>query len=64
MVHSCLVAAERLEDDGLGVSVLDLRWLSPLDVDSIVSAVKATNRVLVVHEANRTGGFGGESSHA
>ena len=60
MVDSCLVAAERLEAEGLRVSVLDLRWLSPLDVDSIASAVKATNRVLVAHEANRTGGFGGE----
>ncbi|MDO8278246.1 MAG: transketolase C-terminal domain-containing protein, partial [Burkholderiaceae bacterium] len=42
-------------------SVLDLRWLSPLDEESLAQVVKrAAGRVLIVHEAVRTGGFGGE----
>ena len=61
MVHKSLEAAERLErEDGLGVEVLDLRTLLPLDDAAIVGTVKRTNRVLVVHEDTRTGGVGGE----
>jgi 2-oxoisovalerate dehydrogenase E1 component len=54
-------AAEELADEGLGVAVLDLRWLSPLDDRAISDVVTmAGGRVAVVHEANLTGGFGGE----
>ena len=43
------------------VSVLDLRWLSPLDEDALRQVVlDAQGRVVVAHEANRTGGFGAE----
>ena len=56
-----LEAAEQLEkDDGLSVEVIDLRSLAPLDEEAIVATVRKTNRVLVVHEDTRTGGFAGE----
>jgi 2-oxoisovalerate dehydrogenase E1 component len=54
-------AAESLAQDGIAATVLDLRWLAPLDEDAIATAVrKAGGRVLVAHEANRTGGVGAE----
>jgi len=61
-VPTCLEAAEILQQvHGVSATVLDLRWLSPLDEASIVSAVEmSSGRLLVVHEANQTGGFGAE----
>jgi pyruvate/2-oxoglutarate/acetoin dehydrogenase E1 component len=60
-VHDCLEAANMLEAEGVDALVLDLRWLSPLDEESIARAVRATSgRVVIVHEANRTAGFGAE----
>jgi 2-oxoisovalerate dehydrogenase E1 component len=54
-------AADRLAASGIAATVLDLRWLSPLDDDAIAEAVtEGSGRVLVVHEANLTGGFGAE----
>ena len=56
-----LDAAAKLAEQGLDVGVLDLRWLSPLDTDGLQAAVRsASGKVLVLHEANRTGGFGAE----
>lgn len=61
MLHQALAAAAGLADEGIKASVLDLRWLSPLDETALVDAVrKANGRVLIVHEAVRSGGFGGE----
>jgi pyruvate/2-oxoglutarate/acetoin dehydrogenase E1 component len=63
MVHQCLHAAQTLEeDDDLEVEVLDLRSLSPLDRDAIMTSVKHTNKVLIVHEDTLTGGIGAELS--
>jgi pyruvate/2-oxoglutarate/acetoin dehydrogenase E1 component len=53
-------AAEALAGRGIGATVVDLRWLAPLDDEAIATAVARTNRVLVAHEANLTGGFGAE----
>jgi 2-oxoisovalerate dehydrogenase E1 component len=54
-------AADRLAASGIAATVLDLRWLSPLDDEAIAEAViEGGGRVLVVHEANLTGGFGAE----
>ena len=54
-------AADILAAEGISASVLDLRWLSPLDEPSIAEAVvSGGGRVLVAHEANKTGGFGAE----
>jgi 2-oxoisovalerate dehydrogenase E1 component len=61
MVNVALEAAEALAADGIAASVLDLRWLAPLDTAAIDAAVAGCGgRVLVVHEANRTAGFGAE----
>jgi 2-oxoisovalerate dehydrogenase E1 component len=53
-------AASALAERGIEATVVDLRWLSPLDDEAIAAAVSRTNRVLVAHEANVTGGFGAE----
>jgi 2-oxoisovalerate dehydrogenase E1 component len=61
MVPQALAAAERLAADGVEACVVDLRWLDPLDDETIERVVRASaGRVLVVHEANLTGGFGAE----
>jgi pyruvate dehydrogenase E1 component subunit beta len=53
-------AAERAEQEGYSVGVLDLRSLVPLDVDGLREAVAGCGRALVLHEAPVTAGFGGE----
>ena len=60
MVHSCLKAAEDLEQKGIDVEVLDLRSLVPLDWEAIVCSVTKTHRVMIVHEAVKRSGYGGE----
>ncbi|MGD0727515.1 MAG: alpha-ketoacid dehydrogenase subunit beta [Spirochaetia bacterium] len=60
MVELCLEAAAELAGEGIEGEVIDLRCLRPLDVETIVASVKRTGRVLIVHEACRFGGFGGE----
>lgn len=53
-------AAQRCAQEGLSVEVIDLRWLNPLDLSTVMDSAAKTGRVLVVHEANLTGGFGAE----
>jgi pyruvate dehydrogenase E1 component beta subunit len=60
MVTRCLEAADVLADEGVDVRVVDLRSLSPLDLDLIGRCVRETGRVVVVHEAPRTLGLGAE----
>lgn len=60
MVDRALEAAERLAAEGIEVEVVDVRTLRPLDEATIIESARRTGRVLVVHEAVRTGGFGGE----
>ena len=60
MVPVCLEAAQRADDDGISCEVLDLRTLVPLDETALLESVKKTGRMVVVHEAQRTSGFGGE----
>jgi 2-oxoisovalerate dehydrogenase E1 component beta subunit len=56
-----LEAAETLaREDGVEAEVVDLRSLRPLDLDTILTSVAKTGKALVVHEANRFGGFGAE----
>jgi 2-oxoisovalerate dehydrogenase E1 component beta subunit len=59
-VHLALEAAERVQPDGISVEVLDLRTLAPLDRDAIAQSVTKTNKVVIVHEDNKTGGIGAE----
>jgi pyruvate/2-oxoglutarate/acetoin dehydrogenase E1 component len=60
MVQRSLEAAEQLAEEGIEVEVVDPRTLRPLDEEPIVDSVIKTGRVLIVHEAVKTGGFGGE----
>jgi 2-oxoisovalerate dehydrogenase E1 component beta subunit len=60
MFHQTMKAAEKLAEDGIEVEVIDLRTLLPLDTPTIVESVKKTGRAVVVHEAPKTGGIGGE----
>jgi len=60
MVHKALAAAEELAKDGISVEAVDPRTLTPLDVETIVNSVKKTHRLVVVHEAVKHGGAGGE----
>jgi 2-oxoisovalerate dehydrogenase E1 component beta subunit len=61
MRHCALEAAETLaREDGIEAEVIDLRTLRPLDTGTVLASVRRTARALVVHEANRFGGFGAE----
>ena len=60
MVSRCLEAADVVLADGIGARVVDLRSLSPLDVDTIGRGARETGRVVVVHEAPKTLGLGAE----
>lgn len=60
MVPRCVTVAESLAAEGHSIEVIDIRTLVPLDVDTIVQSVVKTGKALVVHEACKTGGFGGE----
>ena len=60
MLHRCLTVADRLAQEGLEVEVLDPRTLRPLDTEMITASVKKTGKLLVVHEAVKTGGWAGE----
>jgi len=59
-VLTALDAAEQLEKEGLDVEVVDLRTLAPMDREAILQTARKTSKVLVLHEASRTGGIGGE----
>jgi pyruvate/2-oxoglutarate/acetoin dehydrogenase E1 component len=60
MLRESELAADLLEEDGIDPEVLDLRSLVPLDEDALVSSVQKTGRAVIVQEAPRTGGLGGE----
>lgn len=60
MVQMSLAAAEKLEEQGISVEVIDLRTLLPMDTQAIVDSVLKTRHCIVVHEAVKTGGLGGE----
>lgn len=60
MVRTALAAAEAAAQDGHDLEVIDLRSLSPLDLDTLVESVSRTGRAVVVHEAPRNVGLGAE----
>jgi 2-oxoisovalerate dehydrogenase E1 component beta subunit len=57
MVHVCAAA---IEESGIDAELIDLRSIVPLDIDAITASVRKTGRCVVVHEASRYAGFGGE----
>lgn len=60
MLLEAVAAAEEAEAQGVSAEVIDLRTLWPVDTDTIVQSVKKTGRLVVVHEAAKTLGFGSE----
>jgi pyruvate dehydrogenase E1 component beta subunit len=59
-VTNALEAAERLEKEGVSVEIVDPRTVKPLDEETILNSVRKTGKLVVVHEAHKTGGFGAE----
>lgn len=62
MVPVCMAAAELCAPRGADCEVIDVRTLVPLDEETIFESVKKTGRVVIVHEAPKTCGFGAELS--
>ena len=60
MLHHCLEAAEALAAEGVGVEVVDLRSLRPLDAETVLASVRKTGKALIVHEDTKMVGIGGE----
>jgi pyruvate dehydrogenase E1 component beta subunit len=56
MVHDSLKAAEELEKEGYSVEVIDLRTVSPIDIETIIASVEKTGRAIVVQEAQKQAG--------
>jgi pyruvate dehydrogenase E1 component beta subunit len=60
-LHLCLESAEQLSaDHGLEAEVIDLRTVSPLDEEAILTSIRKTHRLVIVHEANERFGVGAE----
>jgi 2-oxoisovalerate dehydrogenase E1 component beta subunit len=60
MLYEAFAAADEAAKKGIETEIIDLRTLWPLDIDTIVASVKKTGRVVVVHEAPKSCGFGAE----
>ncbi len=60
MLPKTLNAVQTLADEGIDAEVVDPRTLRPLDIDTIINSVKKTGKLVVAHEAMKTGGFGAE----
>ncbi len=60
MVHVALEASNSAAKNGIETEVVDLRTLIPLDINTVLASVQKTGRVLILHEAPKTGGFGAE----
>jgi 2-oxoisovalerate dehydrogenase E1 component beta subunit len=60
MLYEALAAAEEAAQKGVQSEVIDLCTLWPLDIDTVIESVKRTGRVVIVHEAPKTCGFGAE----
>ena len=60
MLYEAIEAANQAHAQGISAELIDLRTLWPIDLDTIVASVRKTGRVIVVHEAPKTCGFGAE----
>jgi pyruvate dehydrogenase E1 component beta subunit len=60
MVREALNAAEQLKEDKIGVEIIDIRTMSPIDIDTIIASIRKTGRGVIVHEAPKTCGLGAE----
>jgi 2-oxoisovalerate dehydrogenase E1 component len=59
-LHQCIAALEELERDGIGVDLIDLRSIVPLDFETVAESVRRTNRAVIVHDAVEAFGVGAE----
>ena len=60
MLYEAVAAADKARESGVECEIIDLRTLWPVDIDTIAESVKKTGRVVIVHEAPKTCGFGAE----
>ena len=60
MLYEAIAAADKAAEQGIDTEIIDLRTLWPVDMETIAASVKKTGRVIVVHEAPKTCGFGAE----
>ena len=60
MLHETLLAAEKLDEEGVSAEVIDVATIKPLDMETILESVEKTGRCVIVHEAPRTVGVGAE----
>jgi 2-oxoisovalerate dehydrogenase E1 component beta subunit len=60
MVHVALEAAEKLQQEGIDLEIVDLRSLLPYDKEAVLNSVVKTSKVILLHEATRIGGYAGE----
>ena len=60
MVHKALTVAKEMEEEGIGIEVVDPRTLCPLDKETIINSFKKTGKMIIVDEGNRVGNFGSE----
>ena len=60
MLYEAIAAAEQAAEQGIECEIVDLRTLWPVDIETIAASVKKTGRVVIVHEAPKTCGFGAE----
>lgn len=60
MLHETLLAAEKLDEEGVSAEVIDVATIKPLDMEMILDSVEKTGRCVIVHEAPRTVGVGAE----
>jgi len=60
MVHKSLVAAKKLEEEGISVEIIDPRTLVPFDKETLINSIKKTGRLVIVEENTKRGGWGAE----
>ncbi len=60
--HQALDAANKLQEDGVSVEVVDLRSVRPMDRTTILESIAKTHKLLIIHEDNKFGGIGAEIS--
>jgi pyruvate dehydrogenase E1 component beta subunit len=60
MLGVAIKAADQLAREGIDMEIVDLRTLVPLDKETLLGSIRKTGRLVVLHEATRTGGFAGE----